>query len=288
MPSFEGEAVDDGLQRRAGRADRLDHVDGAEAACRRDSRPSRRRRAPRRWCDRRRGWRPTASGRARASARRASFSSAAWMSRSSVSRWMCVSGCAATSASDEMRRELGELAARRRDALALGALGLGRRDDAGFERRDRARGCGRVSACLASRSGRRISGDCGKRDEQGRLADREVARLLAEIGERGGAHAFDVAAERREAEVEAQDLVLATARSSSCSARSDLAQLAGAVRSCRPSSRRATCMVSVEPPETMRPMRDEALTPARAKAQRDRRRGCSWKRWSSKAIRIAR
>ena len=45
-------------------------------------------------------------------------------------------------------------------------------------------------------------------DEQRRLADREPARLLAEVGERGGAHALDVAAEGGEAEVEREDLGL--------------------------------------------------------------------------------
>ena len=50
-----------------------------------------------------------------------------------------------------------------------------------------------------------------KRDQERGLAGGEMTRLLAEIGERRGAHAFDVAAERGEAQVEAQDLGLATA-----------------------------------------------------------------------------
>ena len=45
-------------------------------------------------------------------------------------------------------------------------------------------------------------------DQQGGFANRQPPRLLAEIGERGGAHAFQVAAEGRQPQVEAQDLVL--------------------------------------------------------------------------------
>ncbi len=41
------------------------------------------------------------------------------------------------------------------------------------------------------------------------FAERQAARLLAEIGERGGAHAFEIAAIGREAEIKAQHLVLA-------------------------------------------------------------------------------
>ena len=47
-----------------------------------------------------------------------------------------------------------------------------------------------------------------QRDQQGRLGQRQPPRLLAEIGERGGAHAFEVAAERRQPQIEAQDRVL--------------------------------------------------------------------------------
>ncbi len=52
-------------------------------------------------------------------------------------------------------------------------------------------------------------GRLGKRDEKRRLAGRKMTRLLAEVGQRRGAHAFDVAAERGEAQVKAQDLGLA-------------------------------------------------------------------------------
>ena len=45
-------------------------------------------------------------------------------------------------------------------------------------------------------------------DEQGGLADRQPARLLAEVSQRRGAHALDVAAEWGEAQVQRQDLRL--------------------------------------------------------------------------------
>jgi hypothetical protein len=47
--------------------------------------------------------------------------------------------------------------------------------------------------------------------QQRRLAQGQAARLLAEIGERGRAHAFEIAAVGREAEIEGKDLVLAQA-----------------------------------------------------------------------------
>src|SRR5262249_60586027 len=44
--------------------------------------------------------------------------------------------------------------------------------------------------------------------QQRRLAQGQAARLLAEIGERGRARAFEIAAIGREAEIEREDLVL--------------------------------------------------------------------------------
>jgi hypothetical protein len=48
-----------------------------------------------------------------------------------------------------------------------------------------------------------------QRHEQGGLGGRQPARLLAEIGQRRGAHAFDIAAIRGELKVEVKDFVLA-------------------------------------------------------------------------------
>ncbi len=50
-----------------------------------------------------------------------------------------------------------------------------------------------------------------QRDQERRLGRRQMARLLAEIGEARGPHAFEIAAERRQGQVEAEDLVLAQA-----------------------------------------------------------------------------
>ena len=46
------------------------------------------------------------------------------------------------------------------------------------------------------------------RDQQGGFGEREALRLLAEIGVRGRAHAFEIAAIGRKAEIEREDLVL--------------------------------------------------------------------------------
>src|SRR6516162_9951052 len=46
-----------------------------------------------------------------------------------------------------------------------------------------------------------------QRDQQRCLAEREPAGLLAEIGKRCGAHAFEIAAERGEAQVEIEHLI---------------------------------------------------------------------------------
>ena len=101
-------------------------------------------------------------------------------------------------------------------------------------------------------------------DEQSCFAEREPARLLAEIGERGGPDPFEIAAVRGEREVEVEDLVLAQ----------NALELNGA--DCLPEldvkralaprlSRRATCMVMVEPPETICPCVTNCSA-ARAKA----------------------
>jgi hypothetical protein len=47
-----------------------------------------------------------------------------------------------------------------------------------------------------------------QRHEQRRFTERQSTRLLAEIGERGGPHAFEIAAHRRQRQVEIEDLLL--------------------------------------------------------------------------------
>ena len=148
----------------------------------------------------------------------------------------------------QVRGEHRELAANRRHcarpwraaASAAVITPCARRHVPSTRLRARARGLG--YAIGAAQLGR-----LRQRHEQGRFRQRQAARLLAEVGERCRAHALEVAAERREAQIKAQDLVLGELRSS-CSARTIWRSLPPPVRSCLPSSRRATCIVSVEPP----------------------------------------
>ena len=107
----------------------------------------------------------------------------------------------------KMRRQHGKLAPRRRHALRHGAGGVLARDHAGRQHAGehviaRALG-GAGKAIRTAHLGRLRNGD-----QQGRFAHRQPPRLLAEIGERRRAHAFQVAAERRQPEIEPQDLVL--------------------------------------------------------------------------------
>ena len=64
--------------------------------------------------------------------------------------------------------------------------------------------CRRHRAIRPSRLGR-----LRQRHEQSRFGKRQPPRLLAEIGERGGADALDIAAVRREIEIERKDIVFA-------------------------------------------------------------------------------
>ena len=158
---LEGEPVDERLQRRAGRAQRVGHVDLAGAALveiigRRRPAP-----APRRWRCRRRGSRPTGWRRARAPARapglRGFFCNAASM----VSRWTLL-----------LRQRL-RPPDRRRAARAPASAAVRPRRSPAWRTRPRRPGSSpalamrsstrsrAARAALAERSGRRASGDCG-------------------------------------------------------------------------------------------------------------------------------
>ncbi len=105
----------------------------------------------------------------------------------------------------KMRSELGKGAALMRHRLEPGALGFGLGDHAGAGGAlQHAITCGARGLGVAV--GATLLGGLGQRNQQRGLADREVVRLLAEVGERGGAHAFDVAAERRQPQIEREDL----------------------------------------------------------------------------------
>ena len=88
-------------------------------------------------------------------------------------------------------------------------------------------------------------------DQQGGLGGGELLGLLAEIGEGGGAHAFEVAAHRRQGQVDRHHLALGVAPFElQCARRLD--RLGQKPRG-RGSSSRAACMEIVEAPDTMRP-----------------------------------
>ena len=107
----------------------------------------------------------------------------------------------------EVRGEHGELAAHGRHALASRAPRLVGGDHA------MRGGVGQHAVAGAPRGLREAVGTAQlrrlrQRHEQGRLGQRQAPRLLAEVGERGGAHALEVAAERGKPQVKAQDRVL--------------------------------------------------------------------------------
>ena len=99
-----------------------------------------------------------------------------------------------------MRGQRGKVLARLRNGLALGGARLLARDDSAF---------GDTVEHAGARAPRGFGIFVGtarfrglrQRHQQRRLARRQPARLLAEIGERGGPHALEIAAERREHEI---------------------------------------------------------------------------------------
>ena len=130
------------------------------------------------------------------------------------------------------------------------------------------------AACAPAglRSGRRRSGNCGSATSKRGFRDAEPLRLLAELGERGGAHALEIAAIGRKRQVALEDFAAWTA-----AARSGSRERSGGfswpkLRLSRGSIRRASCIDSVEPPETMRPLPANCVA-ARASASSRRRHG---------------
>jgi hypothetical protein len=116
-----------------------------------------------------------------------------------------------------------------------------------------ARACAPLPLLSRLRSGRRFSGSCG-RLRAGRLGHRQALRLLAEIGEACGPDTFEIAAIGRMGEIEIEDLLPWTAGARSGWRGPPAAVLADSERPSRGSISRATCIDSVEAPETMRPL----------------------------------
>ena len=163
-----------------------------------------------------------------------------------------------------------------------------RRDDAG---RDAARSSTRSRARRAASAiavGPARLGRLRQRDEQRRLGQRQPRRLLAEIGERGRAHALEVAAEGREPQVER-----AGSRPWRSAAR---AAARAAIWRSLPAPR--ALVLALEQARHLHGQRraagDDAAVARRAASrrapmrQRSRRRRCARKRLSSKAISMAR
>ena len=107
-----------------------------------------------------------------------------------------------------MRRKHRQLLALVRNALGLGAGDLVTR------RQARRRNPVEHAVARGPRGLRRTVrppqlGRLRQRDKQGRLRKRQLARLLAEIGQRRRADAFEIAAVGRERQVESKNIVLA-------------------------------------------------------------------------------
>ena len=208
---LERERVDERFQRRARRARRARHVDRAVARRRRDSRRRRRGRGFRRWRCRSTTIAAESFGPSRSTLSLASVSSLA-CSRASIERRR---RCGAAG----RRRPLPRRHARRARGSRGATVGIGSRFGGAASsavmtprasdavEHARARAPRRLGKFVGPARFRRLR----QRDQQRRLGDRQLARLLAEIGERGGAHALEIAAERRQREIAVEHARLADA-----------------------------------------------------------------------------
>ena len=157
-------------------------------------------------------------------------------------------------------RPVGQMRRKRREGLAQARDRFGQRGLRPHRRRSRPAPTARASTRFARRFGP-VGGAVGAaafgrlRDghQQRRLGRGQPPRFLAEIGERGGAHPFEIAAEGREMQVKLQDLVLASAAAPAPAPPASAAACRQPARSPLSSSSRATCIVRVDPPETTRP-----------------------------------
>ena len=107
----------------------------------------------------------------------------------------------------KVRREHTEGTARRRHGLGKRGARLVLLDHAGLHR-TREHAIAGPSCVLGIAIGPPHGRALRECDQQRSLTGREPPRLLAEVGERGGTHALDVAAEGRQQQIEIEDLVL--------------------------------------------------------------------------------
>jgi len=206
QPVLEGEPVDEGLQGRAGRAHRLCHVDltGAtlvEIVGTGDARQH----FAGRMVDRHDGDRDVGAERVRALA--CEVFERLLRVRVDGERDHRAAGCGGNGLIGGVRRERRHRPSRGWRRFRLGVCHFiegklaGRRDTI---KHAVARAMGGLRRAVGPAHFRRLR----DRDQHRGLAEREAPRLLAEIGERGGACAFEIAAVRRKPEIEREDLVL--------------------------------------------------------------------------------
>ena len=208
---LEGEAIDERLQGRARRAHGARSCRRRRSGHRRDSRATRRGRSPRR-----------CGGRRRSAAADRRPPSAAACSRTSCSRLACA---CASSVRRCTRRVL--FCSTSASARCGASIGNSRRTVGMRSALARSASSAVITPASAARSSTRLRARRAasreavrpaqlrrlrQRHQQRRLGQRQPPRLLAEVGERGRAHALQIAAERRQPQVEAQDRVLGQAR----------------------------------------------------------------------------
>ena len=151
-------------------------------------------------------------------------------------------------ASRELRR-----VARQRDAGCRHGRAVRRRRTGRRGRRPPARGRARGRGGGVA-VGAQAFGSAGDRHQQGGLRRFQRLGRHAEPGERAGADALQVAAERRERQPDVEHAAGGRNGASSCRARAISISLERKVRG-RGSSRRAACMARVDPPDTTWPAR---------------------------------
>ena len=224
QPVLEGETVDEGLQRRAGRAQRIAHVDlagaaGVEIIGGADARAH----LAALVVDRDNGDGNLRAKRAGAFQRE--LLQVALQTGVDGQPVHAASGLGGDDLVGGMRRQHRQRLALMRHRLRLGAGDLVARYGAGRRHAVEhavARGAGRIREAVRPAEFRRLR----QRHQQGRFGKREFSRFFAEIGQRRRAHAFQIAAIGCQREIERQDLRLAQ-RMLDLEGAHDLAQFCG-------------------------------------------------------------
>ena len=158
-------------------------------------------------------------------ASRATASSPSCTLFTSVSRWAACAGWLRSAVSAACAASAGRARRVEDTCVERGAGGLALAEQAGRHHAAKHAVAGGVRG-IGMAVGTARFGQLRQGDEQGGLRDGEALRLLAEPGERGGAHAFEIAAIGRQRQVGFQDVALGQAALDLDGAE-HLAQLAG-------------------------------------------------------------